>query len=99
MYKVRLLASAYQEGKALPGFVRQRFKRIIDSLTEEARPQNSSALTINVDISWEARRIRIDSGRIIYAIDDEFQQVAVLIIRKRPPYDDEDLSELLNCLE
>lgn len=37
--------------------------------------------------------------RVIYAIDEEFQQVAVLAIRKRPPYDYEDISDLLANLE
>jgi hypothetical protein len=35
----------------------------------------------------------------MYAVDDEFQRIAVLAIRKRPPYDYEDLLDLLAGLE
>lgn len=44
---------------------------------------------------WEARRIRIDDWRVIYAINDAWSEVAVLSIQKRPPYDYEDLELLL----
>ncbi|GJD18333.1 hypothetical protein RIVM261_032890 [Rivularia sp. IAM M-261] len=100
MYHVRLQANVYDERKALPGNIRQRMKSLIDSLAEEPRPYNSVELDLEeVDTDWEIRRIRLSMWRVIYAIDEEFQQVAVLAIRKRPPYDYEDISDLLANLE
>lgn len=100
MYQVRLLATVYRERKALPGNVRQRVKDLLDSLAEDARPYNSVELQLeDVDLDWEVRRIRIETWRVIYAIDEELQQVAILAIRKRPPYDYEDLPNLLANLE
>lgn len=100
MYHIRLQSAVYDERKALPGNIRQRIKNLIDSLVEEPRPYNSVELDLEeFDTSWEIRRIRLDTWRIIYAIDEEFQQVAVLAIRKRPPYDYEDISDLLANLE
>ena len=52
-----------------------------------------------VSLTWEVRRIRLEGWRIIYAIDEEAKFVAVLAVRKRPPYDYEDLSDLLENLE
>lgn len=86
MYQVRLLAAVYEERKTLPGNIRQRMKNLLESLAEDARPYNSIELQLEgVDLTWEVRRIRIDSWRVIYAVDEEFQQVAVLAIKKRPP--------------
>ncbi|RUT01017.1 hypothetical protein DSM106972_070230 [Dulcicalothrix desertica PCC 7102] len=100
MYRVRLQATVYDERKALPGNIRQRMKSLIDSLAKEPRPYNSIELDLEeVDTDWEIRRIRLSMWRVIYAIDEEFQQVAVLAIRKRPPYDYEDISDLLANLE
>jgi mRNA interferase RelE/StbE len=53
----------------------------------------------DVDLNWEIRRIRIDTWRVIYAINEELEQVAILAIRRRPPYDYEDLPALLASLE
>ncbi len=100
MYSVRLQTLVYDERKALPGNIRQQIKNLIDSLAEEPRPYNSVELDLEeVDTDWEIRRIRLSMWRVIYAIDEEFQQVAVLAIRKRPPYDYEDISDLLANLE
>ena len=82
------------------GVVRQRIKKIIDALAENPRPNNSIELNFPTEIDyWEPRRIRVDSWRIVYAVDDTFKQVAVLVIRERPPYDYDDLTELLAQLE
>ena len=100
MYQVWLLATVYRERKALPGNVRQRVKDLLDSLAEDARPYNSIEVQLeDVNLDWEVRRIRIETWRVIYAIDEELQQVAILAIRKRPPYDYEDLPNLLANLE
>lgn len=100
MYRVRLLAAVYRERKVLPGIIRQRIKTLLDSLGQNPRPYNSIVLGLkDIETTWEARRIRVGDWRIIYAIDDEFQQIAVLGIRKRPPYDYEDLGNLFDNLE
>lgn len=93
MYRVWLLASVHNQRRNLPGVVRQRIKKIIDALAENPRPYNSIELNFPVDIDyWEPRRI-------VYAVDDAFEQVAVLAIRERPPYDYQDLTKLLTQLE
>lgn len=95
-YQLQLLASVHDERKQLPGVIRQRLKRIIDELAQNPRPANSVALQLSFEVlTWEMRRLRVAHWRIIYAIDEEFKQVAVLGIRKRPPYDYEDLGELI----
>ncbi len=99
MYRVWLLPTAHNEGRKLPGVVRQRIKKIIDGLAENPRPYNSIEMESPIETSWEPRRIRIDSWRIIYVVDDAFEEVGVLAIRQRPPYDYEDLTDLLNDLE
>ena len=99
MYRIPLLASAHDERRNLPGVLRQRIKKIIEALGEDARPDNSIMLRFYANANWEPRRIRVDLWRIIYAVDDEFQQIAVLAIGKRPPYDYEDVVDLLTELE
>ena len=99
MYQVRVQASVYNERRNLPGVFRQRIKKIIDDLAEDPRPFNSIKLEFSIDAGWEPRRIRVDSWRIIYAVDDTFEQVVVLGIKKRPPYDYEDLIDLFAELE
>jgi mRNA interferase RelE/StbE len=92
--------AVYQERKILPGVIRQRIKNMIDALGENPRPHNSIILEWDkAETGWEVRRIRVENRRIIYAIDDEFRQVAILAIRKRPPYDYEDLGDLFSNLE
>ncbi len=43
----------------------------------------------------ELRRIRMERWRIVYAVCDEEQWVWVLALRRRPPYDYDDLPELI----
>ena len=62
-------------------------------------PAKSSSL----DFAWqigEPRRLRIEQWRIIYAvIDHEIKIVAVLAVRRRPPYDYQDIEELFLTLD
>jgi mRNA interferase RelE/StbE len=83
---------------ALPGHVRQRIRRAVSDLRETARPTYSRTLQIPVDTQIEGleeRRPRIDSWRVIYVIDENWEIITVLAVRKRPPYNYEDLRELL----
>ena len=96
-YNLFIEPSAHKQRKQLPGHVRQRIKRAIDDLKNDPRPHQSKPLdTTDLDISKniELHRIRIDKWRIIYAINDEESWIWGLAIRKRPPYDYEDLVEL-----
>jgi mRNA interferase RelE/StbE len=98
-YAVWLLPSVHQERRNLPGVVRQRIKCLIDELADNPRPDNSSELRSPIETTWEARRIRLDCWRILYVIDDTFKEIAVLAIRKRPPYNYNDLINLLKEVE
>ena len=98
-YAVWLLPVAHQEKCKLPGSIRQRIKRAIDELALEPRPYNSISMRSPLELGWELRRIRIDSWKIIYLVDDSFKEIGVLAIRKRPPYHYEDLTDLLEELE
>ena len=42
----------------------------------------------------ELDRIRIASWRIVYLIEEKWKLVSVLAIRKRPPYQYDDLDKL-----
>lgn len=44
------------------------------------------------------RRIKLDNWRVVYAVNEIWQEVGVLTIQKRPPYDYEDLDQLLSEL-
>jgi mRNA-degrading endonuclease RelE of RelBE toxin-antitoxin system len=98
MYQIRIIRLVHRERETLPGAIRQRIKRIISDLAANPRPFNSIEMQLTDEqtiLGWEIRRIRVDTWRIIYAVDEEFEQIAILAIRKRPPYDYEDLEELL----
>ena len=43
----------------------------------------------------ELWRLRLDVWRLVYLIDQEWNQVYVLAVRRRPPYQYEDLASLL----
>jgi mRNA interferase RelE/StbE len=81
----------------LPGNVRQRVRRLITSLANEPRPANSRVLDVDgldIPVSVEIRRVRLEKWRILYAINEAEGWVWVLQIHKRPPYQYEDLPEI-----
>lgn len=80
--------------KDLPGHIRQQVRRSIQHLGDDPRPPNSRRLD-TPDAEYELRRLRIDRWRIIYMIGEADSAVDVVAVRKRPPYDYGDLSELL----
>lgn len=99
-YEVFITPTALRAVKDLPGHVRQRVKRAIDDLQENASPPGSKALDLsNVEIAaeveGEVRRLRIDKWRVLYVVTEADRIIDVLAIRKRPPYDYGDLSQLL----
>lgn len=44
----------------------------------------------------EVRRFRLDPWRLVYAIHDTDTWVWLLALRRRPPYDYDDLAELVD---
>ncbi len=86
---------------ALPGNMRQRMRRAVRDLPQEPRPAQSRALDVPEDLALEgieARRLRIEHWRVIYVIDQDLELITVLAVRRRPPYNYEDLRELLSSL-
>lgn len=98
-YQVEITNAAKREIRNLPGNVRHLIFREIRSLEKEARPHSSNEMkstkSFKIPKDVELRRIRMDHWRVIYVIEQEFSLVTVLAIRKRPPYQYEDLDELL----
>jgi mRNA interferase RelE/StbE len=99
-----MLPSVHDARSQLPGDVRQRIKRTIDNLGFEPRPAQSKVLDLSILVKtvvnpeWEVRRVRLDNYRVVYAVNEQWKEVAILTIEKRPPYDYEDLEILLSKL-
>jgi mRNA-degrading endonuclease RelE of RelBE toxin-antitoxin system len=64
----------------------------IDNLERDPRPARSKQLTIDGG-KREIRRLRLDKWRVIYLVLEE--QLVIFAIRKRPPYNYEDLKDLI----
>ena len=97
-YHVRVRPQVWQAIKHLPGDVRQRVKRAVDELADEPRRARTKVLATRQTM-LEVRRLRLDDWRVIYAINEDLQQVQVLAIRQRPPYNYADLDDLLDTLD
>jgi mRNA interferase RelE/StbE len=100
-YRLWLEAEAHDSRAQLPGKVRQRVKRLISSLADQPRPAQSQVLDItdlDVPTGVEIRRMRLEQWRIIYAVNDNEKWAWILAIRQRPPYEYEDLPELIDRL-
>jgi mRNA interferase RelE/StbE len=97
-YSIFVQPDAWQAAKQLPGNVRQRVKRFIDDLKDDARPAHTKRLETTQTV-LEVRRLRLDDWRVLYAVNEELKQVQVFAIRQRPPYDYADLGDLLSELE
>lgn len=98
-YHLWIKNEAKAEIRQLPGHVRQRVRRAIEELASEPRPHFSRELKSPEELEVEPRRIRLDQWRIIYVIDETWSEIGILAVRRRPPYDYEDLSDLLQGLE
>jgi len=99
-YRVYILPTAWTEIRRLPGNMRHRIRRAIDSLADDPRPSQSIELNTAElpEIGAEIRRLRIERWRIVYAITETELLIDVLTVRKRPPYDYGDLATLLEEL-
>ena len=103
-YKIWMRPVVHDTRKKLPGHIRQRVKRTIDRLAEKPRPPRSKELNLPDDVhlsiqaEWEIRRIRLDNWRIVYGINENWKEVAILTVQKRPPYSYENLEMLISEL-
>jgi mRNA interferase RelE/StbE len=91
--------STVDEIADLPGNIRQRLRRAINALIQNPRPDQSKELNIPDELRephLEARRLRIDHWRVIYVIDTDLEQISILAVRRRPPYDYDDLADVLD---
>lgn len=94
--KTFLSLVAYADFKRLPGNLRRQMTVAIDDLARNSRPSNSKRLTLQNE-EREIRRLRLGKWRILYLI---LQGRAIILgIRKRPPYDYQDIQELLKVIE
>ncbi len=93
-YAVYVVPRAWDEMKDLPGNMRQRVRRAVDRLASNPRPSRSRQLNIP-DLELDLYRLRLDRWRIVYAVSEKERTVDVLAVRKRPPYDYGDLTELV----
>ena len=100
-YKLWLEPEVQQLRERLPGHISQRVKRLLAGLEQQPKPGRSQSLAIaglDAPPNVEIRRIRLEHWRIIDAFNEEDKWVWVLGIRQRPPYDYEDLPEMISKL-
>ncbi len=99
-YLVEVSEQVSKEVRSSPGNIRQRLIRTLKALQQEPRPENSQLLDIGkagieLELGTELRRIRIEYWRVVYLIEEDIKLISVLAIRKRPPYQYEDLKALI----
>jgi mRNA interferase RelE/StbE len=94
-YHVWIKDEAKSEIRQLPGHMRQRVRQAIRDLSSEPHPHDSQPMKSPIATELELRRLRLDHWRVIYVVDEQAQEVGVLAVRKRPPYDYSDLPSLL----
>jgi hypothetical protein len=98
-YRIFLERDVHDARDSLPGNVRQRMRRTIASLANDPRPSGSQVLDttgLDVPAGIEVRRFRLDPWRLVYAIHDAEAWVWLLALRRRPPYDYDDLAALVD---
>jgi len=84
--------------RALPGAMRQRIKREVDELGSTPYPSQSKRLRLTAS-GVALYRVRLDRWRLVYAVHETEEQIQVLTVRKRPPYNYDDLDQLLEQLD
>jgi mRNA interferase RelE/StbE len=98
-YAVDISPPAQDEIRRLPGHVRQRVRQAIRSFADDPRPSHTQQLDFQL-AAGEARRLRLGNWRIVYAVvETDVHLVAIVAVRKRPPYDYDDLPELFIDVE
>jgi mRNA-degrading endonuclease RelE of RelBE toxin-antitoxin system len=94
-YQLWIKDEAKAEIGKLHGHMRAQVRRAIESLRLAPRPHYSIEMTPPLGIHVEVRRLKIEHWRVIYIVDEEWSEVGILAVRKRPPYTYEDLPALL----
>ena len=94
-YKVYILPRASQEIDRLPGHVRQRVRRAVIGLRDDPKPAHGIQLDFDLGAGRELWRLRLDTWRLVYLLDRDWGTIYVLAVRKRPPYQYEDLPALV----
>jgi mRNA interferase RelE/StbE len=97
-YRVYITPEALAEITDLPGNVRQRIRQAIRERANLPDPAQSKRLQFN-NTDRQLFRIHLNSWRIVYAVTEMENAIDVLAVRKRPPYDYGDLSQLIDELE
>lgn len=102
-YQVEVTGQVRKEICRLLGNMRQRVIRMLRALEQEPRPHNSQPLDtakagIELEPGVELCRIRIASWRIVYLVEEEWKLLSVLAVRKRPPYQYDDLDGLIRSV-
>lgn len=69
-----------------------------DASQDEADTQAPEPEEATDEQAYELHRIRLDRWRIVYAITEADKNVDILTVRKRPPYDYNDLDDLIQQL-
>lgn len=100
-YELFLEPEVHAARQDLPGHIRQRIRRAITDLATDPRPANSDELTSEPSAApprVDVRRLRLERWRVVYAVNDDEQWVWVLGIYRRPPYNYENLTDLVGRL-
>ncbi len=102
IFRLWVESEVHSARRDLPGNVRQRVKRVLDDLSVNPYPSSSMALGVSdleVPLQVEIRRVRLDHWRILYAVNEQGRWIWVLGIYRRPPYQYEDLQEIVSKLD
>jgi mRNA-degrading endonuclease RelE of RelBE toxin-antitoxin system len=100
-YTLYIEPEVHAAREKLPGHMRQRIRRTIETFVQNPRPAGSRALdtsTLDLPPEVEIRRLRIESWRLVYAIHATDSWVWILGLQRRPPYDYADLPDLAQKL-
>jgi mRNA interferase RelE/StbE len=95
---VYVVPKAWNQLKRLPGKMRQRVRRAIDELGANPHPPQSKRLAMPETAS-KLYRLRLDQWRVVYVIDETQRRIYVLTVRKRPPYNYDDLDDLVQVIQ
>ena len=78
-HRIRVAAEAKRDLRRLPGHVRERAWRLIDTLADQPRPPGAKELRDNPGIY----RLHLDRWRVIYEVSEDDQIVLVLAVRRK----------------
>ncbi len=101
-YRLWIEPEVHSVRESLPGNIRQRVRRLLNELVADPRPSATKALDVSeldVPATIEIRRVRLEHWRVLYAVNDQEGWVWALGIYRRPPYQYEDLQELVSKLQ